>query len=463
MYQKQAKPNNSFFQKIQLGLQPAPAWSAIFALTLFTLLGLGFGGSKILNLAFPLAAFAVGLLLYFSYPVLYCGFAWWILFLTPLIRRLADYRSGYTEPSPLLLAPYLVLGITLVTVARYLPRIHLQGGFPFLITFASILYGGLIGVINRDLYSVARGLLDWISPVAFAFHLFINWRDYPRYRENIYRVFVWGVLLMGLYGIYQFVTVPAWDRLWVVESRMVTSQGLPEPFSMRVWSTMNSGEPFAAVMTAGLLLLLTEKGNLGKLASIAGYLSLLLTTVRSAWLGWLAGILTLTGSLKPKHQIRLILIILVLGLAIIPLATIEPFSETINSRLSTFSDLDNDGSALARKETFQLLIDSAMSKFLGDGIGGILYDNTFLALLFNLGWFASFFYMGGLFLLLLTLFVDPAGDLDPFKGATRAIVISAIVRLPVNGPIVGASGVALWAFLALGIACQKYYHQQKNL
>jgi hypothetical protein len=448
-------------KRFSLSLEPAPAWSAILALAVFTTLAALAGAGKILNLVFPVAALAVAVRLYFRYPILYMGFMWWMLFLTPFIRRITDYRSSYTEPSPLLLAPYLVMGVTLVTVWRYLPKIHRQGGLPLILSLVGIFYGLLIGLIHRSPVVVARSFLDWLSPVAMAFHLFVNWRDYLSYRQNIYRVFVWGTLVMGLYGVFQYVVAPEWDTLWLINSGMMSSQGEPKPFGMRVWSTMNSIEPFGAVMAASLLLLFTSRSTLTIGTSVAGYLSFLLTVVRAAWLGWLAGLVVLIGSFKPKRQIRLIIFVLIMALLVVPLATIEPFSTTINERFSTFSNIEEDGSAKVRKETFAYLINSALTSFTGEGIGGSFHDNTLLALLFNLGWFGTIFYMGGLLLLVFRLFQSSEGRFDTFTGATRAIVISALVRLPVNSPIVGASGAVLWVFLAMGLMADKYYHHQR--
>ncbi len=461
MSNKQIISSQSRTKGFSLSLQPAPAWSAILGLVFFSALFILAGAGRILNLAFPVGSFAIGLFLYFRYPILYIGFSWWILFLTPLIRRLADYRSGFTDPSPLLLAPYLVMAVTLVSVWRHLPTIHRQGGLPFVLSLVGIFYGLAIGLINRAPMVVFRSFLDWLSPVAFSFHLFVNWRDYPSYRQNIYRVSTWGALIMGVYGIFQFLVAPEWDRFWLIESGMISSQGLPQPFGMRVWSTMNSIEPFGAVMAGFLLLLFTNQGTLTISASVVGYLSFLLSTVRSAWVGWLAGLLTLSGSLKPKYQMRLMITVLVIVLVALPLATMEPFSKTINQRLSTFSNLEEDGSAKVRKENFEYEISSALTNFTGDGIGGSFYDNTILGLLFNLGWFGTIFYVGGLLLLVIRLFQSAEGDFDPFTSASRAIVMSALIRIPVNAPIVGVSGVVLWGFLGMGLVANKYYQHQR--
>jgi len=447
----------------RLSLQPAPAWTAILGLFLFSALCIVAGAGKILNLIFPGAAFAVGAFLYFRYPILYIGFSWWILLLTPFLRRLADYRSSYTDPSPMLIAPYLVIGLTLVTVYKYLPKANRQGGLPFILCFIGAFYAFLIGLINKQPAVVFRDTLDWLPQVSFGFHLWINWRNYPSYCQNIQRTFIWSVLVMGAYGVIQFVIAPEWDLLWIKNSTIANSNGgIPGPLSLRVWSTLNSPEPFAAFMAAALLLLFTQKGTLSIAASVPGYLSLLLTMVRAAWLGWFAGLLTLTSSLKAKQQMRLIVIVLVMTVLVVPLATIEPFSQTITTRVTSLSEISDDGSANIRKETFNSRIGYALTNVVGDGIGGGFMDNAFLATLTYFGWIGTLPYLGGMLLLVFSLFTSSEGSFDPFIGVTRAIVMSALVRMPVNGSIGAVSGVVFWGFLGIGMAAQKYYQHQRT-
>ncbi|CCH66134.1 Glucose-6-phosphate isomerase [Richelia intracellularis HM01] len=108
-------------------------WLAISALILFTTTCIIIGVGNIIRPAFPLVTFIVGVFLYWRYPLLYLGFTWWIWFLTPLVRRLVDYRSGWVDPNIILLAPFLVTLITGITFIKYLPRSYHIGGFPFVI------------------------------------------------------------------------------------------------------------------------------------------------------------------------------------------------------------------------------------------------------------------------------------------------------------------------------------------
>ena len=463
MKQRQILPNNSSTKSFSLIPKPAAAWTAILMLSFLTVALILAGAGKILNLAFPAGALAVGAFLYFRYPILYNGFMWWIWFLVALVRRLADYHSSYTEPSPLLLAPYLVTGVTIITVFQHLPKAHRQGGLPFVLPLIGVFYGFLVGLINMPPFTVTKSLLDWLPPLTYGFHLWVNWRNFPSYYQNIQRTFVWGILGMGVYGVIQYLVSPEWDRLWLINSGMIT-QGTPEPLGIRVWSTMHSTEPFSAVMAGGLLLLFNKPGVLNLWASGSGYLAFLLSMARSAWIGWFAGLLTLASSLKAKYQMRLIIILMVMAVLVVPLATMEQFSGKLGDRFATFSNLEEDGSAQARQETFKNMIGPALTNFVGDGIGTSGMDSALLSTLISLGWLGTICYVSGLLMLVFRLFQGGNNSSNLFLGTARAIVISCLVRIPVNPTsIVGAGGMLLWGFLALAIASQKYYQNQRAI
>lgn len=441
-------------------------WSeiSIFILLNGSILLLGLG--NILNLLFPLSSAILGFRLYSKYPISYFGFVWWMWFLSPLIRRIADHQSVYREPSPILLAPALVTLISSLTILRQLSKIDAKLGFPYLVSLLGILYGSCVGLINYSLVAVFIKSLKWILPVIFGFHLLINWEKYPDYKKALGNIFTWGIAVMGVYGVYQYLAAPAWDQKWLINSGLLGFQGIPEPFGIRVWSTMDSGEPFAAVMAGGLLFLLSlNKGNISIIASIPGYLSFLLAAVRSGWLGWAAGFLVLSTSLKPKQQIRLVILLLVLTVALVPLSYSSLFSEVISDRFDTFSNLEEDSSLTARQGTYANLMGQALTSFVGNGIGDKTYDSTILASLFNLGWIGTSFYVGGLFLLLMKIFTSKYANRDPFINVARAVVMTALVRIPLNVPLLEASGILFWTFLSLALAAEQYarWNQQNYI
>jgi hypothetical protein len=463
MSQIQGIPNNSRKQGFSLTLQPQAAWIAILGLLLITALCLAAGLGRILNIIFPAGSFVVGLFLYLRYPILYVGFTWWVFFLTPFIRRVSDFRSGFTDPSPMLLAPLLVATITIITFYRNLPKAHEQGGLPFILSAMGVFYGFLVGLINGLPVPAILSLIGWVSPILFGFHLFVNWRDYPSYRQNIQRTFLWGVLVTASYGVYQYLVAPEWDRFWLIQTKLYTSMGTPAPLGLRVWSTMNAPLQFGIVMLGGNILLFIGQGNLRIPGLVIGILSILLTSVRTVWGGFIISLITLLVSLKGGFQIRLIAFILTIFLCIVPLSTVEPFSQVIQSRVTSLSNVKDDQSAKDRANLYGTTLNLALSEVIGKGNGTLKpIDSGIIELLLTFGWMGAIPYISGLFLSFYTLFQASKSNFDPFASAARAIVVGFLPMLAGSNVIAGISGMVFWGFLGIGLAAIKYHQHQRR-
>ncbi len=450
------------------------AWIAISGLVIFSAVAVLAGAGSILRLLFPLGSLAVGLFLYGKYPIIYIGFTWWLWFVTPWLRRVIDYRSGWDASGIILTAPFLVTLITLITFVRYLPRSYRLGALPFTIVVAGVVYGFLIGIIKNPLIVSLRALLDWLTPVVFGFHLFVSWRNYPKYRQNLQTTFIWGVLVTGIYGIVQYLTAPQWDRFWIIQTKLLTN-GIPEPLGIRVFSTMNSPNPFANMLLAGLLILLTSDNFLSIPASAVGYLSFLLSLVRSAWIGWFFGLMSLLSALKPRLQMQLFITITVMALCVVPLTIIDPFAEIINSRLESFTNIKKDTSFNERAALYQTNINLAFSSGLGNGIGSkyfvnekgflqeVTLDSGILDVFFTLGWFGAIPYLGGVILTLFSLFTKGNQRSDAFASAARAISLGVLIQMLSSNALVALSGMVFWSFVGVGMAANKYHQHEKLL
>ncbi|WAL59158.1 O-antigen ligase domain-containing protein [Thermocoleostomius sinensis] len=443
-------------RKLRFGFHPPQAWLAILAFGLLSFLAIWVRAGEFLNLAFPAGAFIVGLFLYFRYPLLYLGFTWWLWFLSPLVRRLIDYQSRFTDPSPILLTPYLVTLITLLTVVRHLPKIDDKGKYPFILAFSSVIYGYFLGLVQLPPVSATIELLDWLAPVLLGFYFYIHWRDYPSYCRNLQRVFVWGVLLTGCYGILQFLIAPEWDQLWLINVGL-NSVGRPEPLGIRVWSTMNAPGPFSIFMMTGLILLFLNKSTLKLPALAVGYLAFLLSLVRSSWGGWGLGLLILASSMKLKFQVRLLLNALLIVLLVVPLVTIEPFSDVIHTRFETLSNIEEDNSGAARRAMYSEQLGPALSTIVGKGIGSPGFDSGFINTLLSLGWLGTVLYMGAILILIFHLFNGAKRCPDPFVKVCQSIVLPLFAMLLFGSTMIGIPGVLTWAFLSLGMAAQRYH------
>ena len=460
----------SLIQVFSGKIQPESPWFIIISFTLVSVFLALVGLGTITNFIFPLGAFAVGLYLYFRFPLLYVGFTWWLWFLSPLFRRLVDYYGGgFNNPSPILLAPLFTTCITTVTLWRYLFKTNNfkannQKYLPYFLVFTGIIYAFSVGLIYKPTTTVILAFIEWIAPFAFSFHLYVNWRKYLQYRDLIQQVFIWAGLILGVYGVIQYLFAPPWDSFWLLQAE-IPSAGKPEPLGIRVFSTFYSPRPFGTAMASLLLVMTNRNTRVTLFGNIFAYLSFLLCINRVAWGSWLVGIFCLWNSLKEKHQIKLIATILILVLAVLFIASLDPFSEKIMTRFETFSDLENDGSAIARADTYSRLIGTALTSFFGEGLGKTRtgLDSGILYMLFYFGWFGITFYIGGLLLLMLRIWNNPSNNYDVFLITARAISTGIIAQTPFGGVTDAEQGMFLWAFLGIALSGITYYKNQRQM
>jgi hypothetical protein len=441
-------------------------WILIGGFIFFTGICILVRAAKVLQFGFPLGALIVSLGLYRKHTIYYVGFCWWLWFLTAYVARLSDYQSQTFDTTRLMMiAPYLATLVTLPNLLVKLPKVfNDKDATPFLITFMGISYGTCIGLFNHGLFNVIKTSLDSLVPVLFGFFLYQNWRNYPAYKKNTYQVFCAGILVMGIYGVFQYISAPGPDSFWVTKMIEMgkNSFGQPEPLALRTFSTMHSPGPYAVFLMSGLLLSFSDKNSLQLPSLIVGYLNFMLTLVRSAWGGWLVGLICLFSVAKPKFQARVLITICVLALCVVPLTAMEPFSQSINSRVESLTNLESDNSGQVRRESYAELTNQALTSWIGQGFGsGGSADSAILDSLFSMGWAGTIYYISGLFLLIMKLFRSSYGRSDPFINTTRAILMGMLLQLFLGNLLLAPGGIILWGFLGLGISgCRYYEHQQ---
>jgi hypothetical protein len=444
------------------GLRLRWDYIAIAALVLLCLACLLVGAGGVLRFAFPAAAFAIGAFLYARHPVTYIGFVWWLWFLTSLLSRLVDYQSGWDALRLMNVAPFLVTGLSVFTLWRNVRLLARPLYLPFLLVFAALLYGLGIGLIQNAPANVVIPCLKWCVPVLLGFHLAANWQRYDEFVRVTRQAFLWGVLLMGSYGIAQFLFAPAWDQFWLVQTD-VKSFGSPEPLGLRVWSTMNSPGTFSMYLMAGVVLLFGGKGALRWGAMIPGYLSLLLTLARTAWGAWLLSVVLFILPLERRAKLRILLAVLLLGVCVYPLTLSAPFAELLSSRFSTFEKLEDDSSLSERRSIYDRGIATVTADSVGAGIGRAMpenvVDSALLDLLLTLGWLGAALYFCAIAWLLLQGLRLTGFTHDSMLSAARVLSISITLTLPITSQMIDGTGVLYWAVLAFPLAAQQWHAQ----
>jgi hypothetical protein len=147
--------------------------------------------------------------------------------------------------------------------------------------------------------------------------------------------------------------------------------------------------------------------------------------------------------------------------SIILIINIGSFNETIFGRVQTLTNLNEDTSFNDRKALYSGMIDTALSSYLGQGMGVITgsLDSGILALLLTFGWLGSIPYLIGLTMLLSKVAQSNQHHFDPFMKVTRALSIGVLVVIASNNVLAGIKGMVLWGFLGITMAAYKYHNE----
>jgi len=413
------------------------------------------GKGSLLRITVPGAAFCIALSLYFRRPAAFLGFSLWSWMLTPLLRRVIDWRMGFADQNLVLLTPFLVSGIAILDI-RKLRRLANLRIAPFALCGVGVGYGFFVGMVSNPSGEVIYGLVNWLSPMLLGLHLYIDWERWETNRAVIQKVALWALLFMGVYGVVQFYHPAAWDIAWLegLPGGVASSTfGRPEPQQIRVWSTLNAPGPFASVIVALLFLVITKRSWLKLPAIVAGLYSLMLSLVRTSWLTGVFGLLYFAKSSNRKIFIK---VIFAMGLCAIGVALVANSSFNVpvtHDRLKTLGDLKNDESVRDRLTLYGGLSEEILNNPVGIGLNnadfykGYPLDSGHIRMLLNLGWLGTLLYSIGVIQVVFPLFAgkDPNNTWLP---SSTAIISTFLLQLISGLIFIGSSGAMFW--LAVG-------------
>jgi hypothetical protein len=423
------------------------------------------GNGQLLRLAIPAMATFFGLVLYLRYPILYVQYSLWVWFLAPLVRRVVDWRFGWDGPNIILLAPPLVSAVAGLAFLRKDGRAWSEIPPAFVLCSTAILYGFVVGMLLRPSAETAFGLLNWLSPLLFGLHLYLNWPQYEQHRAAILKTFLWGVFVLGVYGVYQFFVPAGWDLYWLDNVRLDgtgTSFGEPDSFQVRVWSTMNAPGPFANTMMIGLLLLFAGHSRLKLPTAIAGYVSFLLSAVRTAWLSWIVGVVWILKSARPRVIARILISLALLLICLLPLVSDPRLAPVISDRMATFTDLGHDASLGDRVTMYHVYIKDALDNPFGTGLKnlelahGVGVDSGLMTIVFSLGWVGGLLMLSGAASLFLKRNIARMKD-DEFAKVAMAVMVAMLTQLIGGNIFVSVSGLLFWTFAGMYLAAGKHH------
>lgn len=420
--------------------------------------------AAILKLAIPAATLAVAGWLYTSRPALYIGFVWWTWLTTPFLRRVIEYQSGYDAMNLVMTAPLVATLFTVITLVRFGGVLRQVEYLPYALALLAVAYGFAVGIVKTSVMGAILAMSSWLLPITLGLQLHIFWRQFVAHRAVMLRVFRWGILILGVYGILQYVAPSPWDRFWMINSGM-SSIGHPEPYRVRVFGMLNAPGPFASIMLAGLILLFSDSKVLGRLALGPGLVALLLSLVRAAWGGWVIAVAFMGWRSTGKTRRRFLGALTAGVFLIIPLLLIGPISDRVSSRAATLTELRQDNSLDDRSDFFLISAGWVLSNPVGAGIGSTgrgarvsesggmgTFDNGIFAIPYSVGWLGGGLYYASVFIMLYRILSIPREQMDLFILSSTAICISLFAQLVFSNSFVGIKGLLFWTFYGLSMA-----------
>jgi hypothetical protein len=436
---------------------------ALFAVMVAGLIAAHMAGMA--RLAYAGGALAVGLYLVRLHPPAYVGFVLWLWLLTAFVRRLADLSAGWQEPSVVLLTPYLVTLLSVVPfVERTIRRQPFAGYRPAGLAMFGLVAAGTMTGLPLGFMSGPQGALlealNYFTPLALGLYIAMANDWAAEIEERVIATFRYAALVVGLYGIYQFTVAPVWDTSWMVNSEMVTI-GRPEPFGIRVFSTMHSPGVLGVFVAMALILWVARPTVTGIPAAAAASITLLLSQVRSAWLMFLIGAALVVTTLRPAQQLKAILLAVLALLMMGTLLVTPEMSEMVDQRMKTFEQIDEDTSGLARVMGHEVALELVTRRPLGMGIGQTdatiesyvsMRDSTIIAGLVQFGLVGALLYFSGLAVVLVHVW-RYYRRAETHHGAALGCAGLALLAISSLGVMsAGPMGICFWLVAGLAVA-----------
>nr|WP_144113633.1 O-antigen ligase family protein [Paraburkholderia sp. BCC1886] len=453
---------------------PLRAPLLLFAVTLgLVLLHQG----RLVEMFFPLGALGVAAFLYWRSPAHYVGFVCWLFFLTPEVRRLADFVDGsFNQQSPIMVAPLLAVALTGLTLLKHLPMLGQRRAAPLVLIVIALLYAYIVGMAQVGPAAATYTLINWLYPVLLAFYMTVTWRHYPDYHRVLLKTFVFGGLLMSAYGLLEFVSPMPWDAFWLVASKM-ESEGQPVPFGMRVSSTMNSCGPFAVTLMTILIMSLAARGRTRIVLGCVGVPVLLLTSARSTWGGFAIALVYLFAMLPGKSRVRLLAGVLGLAVMAAPLLMIDQIADPVLQRFSTVQNLGQDNSFQARTEFYKSFMSSALTDIAGQGLGttGLGsrlsddksapamadFDSGLMEVPFVMGWPGTLLYTTGVVMLLWRAYrASRQRAADPLATTGVAVAVAIFAMMVFINTLTSVSGMFFFLGVTLPVISLRYAQEK---
>lgn len=401
--------------------------------------------------------------------------------MAPELRRIMDWSQDvYHSVSLLSLAPLLTGAALAIPVVRELHRIQKSSTRIILLFVVALAYGAIIGLVKNGMGSV-YDLANYIVPLLLLPYFAVT-PFKPKDIDRLLNAFANIAVMVAIYGIIQYLTVPPWDAFWMRHVDM-QSIGTPYPLDIRVFSTLNSPGPAAAFLVFALVPMIVEKRWRGALSWVGVLLvvvCLLTTLVRSTWLVLVVMLLMYIGSASSKGKWKTVLQIVIAASLLLWIVPKLPGADGLVARVETLSSVKDDESYNERLSLWQNMLPMVASNPVGQGIGSVgqstklgnsgelgeygNMDNGVIALLLTFGVLGAIFFFGALGTVAKQIFtrVTSKNIWQPYARLALAAWTGAVVSLVSDNGFTGLKGYLIWMLIGLGLTAKESTERRKK-
>ncbi|WP_432573415.1 hypothetical protein [Kineococcus sp. SYSU DK005] len=431
-------------------------------LSLGTCAGALIGLGSIAQYLYPLACAGVAaLLLLQRRHAGFLEFALWLWFLSPEVRRVVDWRTGWHPVSYVMVAAPLATVLCLLPALRNVRPVHRSAVLAFTVFLVALGYATAVGVVRTGPAAPAADVLQWLPPVALGVWIANSELSTRDLRRALTRTAVAGGVVLGLYALVQFVLLPPWDSYWF-ENAPLGSLGSNEPFEVRVWSLLNSPGPFATVLLALMALVLASRSPLRWVSFGLSAVGIGLSLVRAAWAGFVVLLLVLVTRMKKASAA----VIAATALLLVVMAALGgPVYDAIAERFDTSVQSGSSDVSFTERLAFHVeMLPVILADPVGQGLGasGVAtkldnagdlgtrgdFDGGALQVLFAFGPLVGTAVLVTVLLAVLAAWAR-SREQEPLFKVCAAAAVALVSQLVFGNPFTSVSGVVLWVVLGV--------------
>lgn len=380
-------------------------WQAFWALPVITALLLTVHAGRVVELVYLPISVLLAIYLCLKFPRIYVAFVLLATTISPMVNRIAAYQSALLPKSPILAAPLLAVAVSALRMWRARPPGY--RALIFTLPLLAVCYGIGVGILTIGMRSVLIPAAGWLCPLFFGLYCYAH-EDVQHSLAGMYlRSMAFAGVAIAVYGLWQYAFPAQWDLDWlqqVQDQGGAISMGKPEPYGIRIFSTVSSPASAAVFLASAFLAISSVRSRWRVPAMACTLITLTLTSVRAAWLALaLAAVLLL---LRASTKARLQAVAGLVALVFVAVAAGQtPQGSHVLDRFSSLGDLKNDHSLRDRRADINRAIAMIQDKPFGGGLGyvSVASDIRFspvdvgaVAIPIELGYFGTLLYAAGL-------------------------------------------------------------------